>query len=101
MNPFNSKKQQKDVQLLQKAAIFKCIGDPNSLKILSVLVEEDGPCVTDITKKLDISISAVSHQLAKLKSMGIVETKRTGQNICYSLGKGENADFVKKVLKTD
>lgn len=98
MNPFNINKQ-KDVQLLEKAAIFKCIGDPNCLKILSVLVEENSPCVSDITKKVDISISAVSHQLSKLKSMGIVETKRTGQNICYSLGEGENAQFVKKILE--
>ncbi len=81
-----------------RASLLKCVGDPNTLKILDALSKDDNPCVSDITKNLDISISAVSHQLSKLKSMGIVETKRTGQTICYSLSKSENANFVKKLI---
>ena len=81
-----------------RASLLKCVGDPNCLKIIDVLAKEDNPCVSDITKKLDISISAVSHQLFKLKAMGIVDTKRTGQTICYSLANTENADFVKRLI---
>lgn len=81
-----------------RASLLKCVGDPNCLKIIDVLAKEDNPCVSDITKKLDISISAVSHQLSKLKAMGIVDTKRTGQTICYSLANTENADFVKRLI---
>ena len=82
-----------------RASLLKCISDPNCLKIIDVLSKDGNPCVTDITNGLDISISAVSHQLSKLKAMGIVETKRTGQNICYSMANTENAEFVKKLVK--
>lgn len=82
----------------QRASLLKCVGDPNCLKIIDVLAKEDNPCVSDITDKLDISISAVSHQLSKLKAMGIVDTKRTGQTICYSLSDSENANFIKKLI---
>ena len=81
-----------------RASLLKCVGDPNCLKIIAVLAKEDNPCVSEITKKLDISISAVSHQLSKLKAMGIVDTKRTGQTICYSLTNTDNADFVKRLI---
>ena len=90
------KKQQPDFYS-DRASLLKCVGDPNCLKIIDALVKED-TCVSDITKKVDVSISAVSHQLSKLKSMGIVETKRTGQTICYSLAKTDNANFVKKLI---
>lgn len=82
----------------QRASLLKCVGDPNCLKIIDVLAKENNPCVSDITDKLDISISAVSHQLSKLKAMGIVDTKRTGQTICYSLSDSENANFIKKLI---
>lgn len=82
----------------QRASLLKCVGDPNCLKIIDVLAKEDNPCVSDITDKLDISISAVSHQLSKLKAMGIVDTKRTGQTICYSLSDSDNANFIKKLI---
>ena len=82
----------------QRASLLKCVGDPNCLKIIDVLEKENNPCVSDITDKLDISISAVSHQLSKLKAMGIVDTKRTGQTICYSLSDSENANFIKKLI---
>lgn len=81
-----------------RASLLKCVGDPNCLKIIDVLAKEDNPCVSEITKKLDISISAVSHQLSKLKAMGIVDTKRTGQTICYSLTNTDNANFVKRLI---
>lgn len=83
----------------ERASLLKCISDPNCLKIIDELSKEGNPCVTDITNGLDISISAVSHQLSKLKAMGIVSTKRTGQTICYSLAETKNAEFVKKLVK--
>lgn len=95
--PFKSKQTEEFYK--DRASLLKCISDPNCLKIIDVLSKEGNPCVTDITNGLDISISAVSHQLSKLKAMGIVETKRTGQNICYSMANTENAEFVKKLVK--
>lgn len=83
----------------KRASLLKCVGDPNCLKILDVLVKQDDPCVSDITKNLKIRISAVSHQLSKLKAMGIVETKRSGQTICYRIADTKEADFIKTLLK--
>lgn len=85
----------------KRASLLKCVGDPNCLKILNVLTKENSPCVSDITKNLDISISAVSHQLSKLKALGIVETKRAGQTICYSFCNNKDADFIKKLLENN
>lgn len=82
----------------QRASLLRCVSDPNCLKILNLLVAYDNPCVSNITKNLDISISAVSHQLSKLKAMGVVDTKRTGQTICYSLSNTESAKFVRKLI---
>ena len=94
-NPF---KNQSGNFYEDRASLLKCIGDPNCLKIIDVLAKDSNPCVSDITKQVDISISAVSHQLSKLKAMGIVATKRTGQTICYSLSDSNNANFVKKLI---
>lgn len=82
----------------ERASLLRCISDPNCLKIIDALSKDGNPCVSDITKNLDISISAVSHQLSKLKAMGIVDTKRTGQTICYSLSNTDNANFVKRLI---
>ena len=84
-----------------KAALFKCIGDATCLKILHVLSKEKEVCVTDISDAMSVSISAVSHQLFKLKAMGIVESKREGQTICYSIAKAKKAELVKKILLTN
>ncbi len=95
--PFKNKNKEEFYK--ERASLLKCISDPNCLKIIDSLSKEGSPCVSDITKGLDISISAVSHQLSKLKAMGIVNTKREKQTICYSLAETENAEFVKKLLK--
>lgn len=83
----------------ERAQVLRAISDPNCLKILDLLFRENGPCVSDITKKLDISISAVSHQLNKLKSLNIIDTKREGQTICCSFSDSKNANLARMVLE--
>ncbi len=94
--PFNTKPAGDFYE--ERASVLRCIGDPNCLKILDVLAKEENPCVSDITKNMDISMSAVSHQLNKLKAMGIVETKKTGQTVCYTMTKSKNAELVRMLL---
>ena len=94
--PFNTKPAGNFYE--ERAQVLRCISDPSCLKILDVLSKEGNPCVTEITKNMDVSISAVSHQLNKLKAMGIVETKRTGQTICYTMSNTKNADLVRTIL---
>ncbi len=83
----------------QQAEFFKCIGDPTCLKLLHILINQKEACVSDITAVLGISMPAVSHQLKKLRNMGLVEKTRDGQMICYSLAKNERAKMIKKLLK--
>jgi len=61
------------------------LSDPTKLKIYLLLHEAEEIAVTDLTQVLDLSQSAVSHALSDLKNLGLVESHRCGQLICYSL----------------
>ena len=77
--------EEKEEELLFNLADFyKIFGDSTRLKILYELNKSD-LCVGDISTKLDMSISAVSHQLKVLREANLVSTKRDGKIIFYSL----------------
>ena len=61
------------------------LSDPTKLKIYLLLHKVEEISVTDLSLALNISQSAISHALADLKNLGLVEPKRCGQLICYSL----------------
>jgi ArsR family transcriptional regulator, lead/cadmium/zinc/bismuth-responsive transcriptional repressor len=63
---------------------FKVLGDPTRLKILHALLAGE-LCVCDIGETLDMGVSAVSHQLAVLKTAQLVQHRREGKVIYYSL----------------
>lgn len=69
--------------------IIRNLSDPTKLKIYLLLTKVKAMPVTDITQILDISQSAVSHALSDLKNLGLVESYRCGQLICYSLSNGK------------
>ena len=66
------------------AELFKAFGDPTRVAILSLLVDGER-CVTDITQAVEVSQSAISHQLRILKQMHLIKARRDGKNIHYSL----------------
>jgi len=66
------------------AELFKTLGDPNRLRIISVLRHYE-LCVHDITELVDLSQSAVSHQLRVLRQMRLVRTRKEGRNVFYAL----------------
>ena len=63
---------------------FKVFADPSRLKIL-FLLSDKAYRVSEITEKLDISQSAVSHQLQLLRQLNLVKVKRVGKEIYYSI----------------
>lgn len=69
------------------AEFFKVFGDSTRLKILSVLLCSE-MCVYDIAQLLNMSHSAISHQLRILKQMDLVKNRREGKTIFYSLADG-------------
>ena len=77
------------------AELFKGFADPTRVHILSLLLIEEELCVTDIAQKVDLSQSAISHQLRLLKQMHLIRFRREGKNILYSLAD----DHVKTILE--
>ena len=63
---------------------FKIFGNTTRLKIMSLLVIED-LCVCDICEILNMSQSAVSHQLRTLRSKNLVKYQKEGKLVRYSL----------------
>lgn len=63
---------------------FKVFSDTTRLRILEVLLEKE-TSVGDISNKIKVSASAVSHQLSYLRSTNLVKNRKEGQVIYYSI----------------
>ena len=66
------------------AELFKVFGDSTRLRVLSVLIDGE-LCVQDIADSLDMTQSAISHQLKILKNSHLVKSRREGKQIRYAL----------------
>lgn len=66
------------------AELFKGFADSTRVHILALLSRQE-LCVTDIAETVDVSQSAISHQLRILKQMHLIKFRREGKNILYSL----------------
>ena len=70
--------------LYDLAELYKVFGDTTRIKILYVLFESE-MCVCDIAQLLNMSQSAISHQLRVLKQSQLVKFRREGKTVFYSL----------------
>ena len=66
------------------AEFFSLLGDANRLRILSLLAQKE-LCVCDLAATLDMTESAVSHQLRTLRAMRLVSYRKQGRNVFYNL----------------
>jgi ArsR family transcriptional regulator, lead/cadmium/zinc/bismuth-responsive transcriptional repressor len=66
------------------AEFFSLLGDANRLRLLSVLANRE-LCVCDLAAALNMSESAVSHQLRTLRVMRLVSYRKQGRQVFYSL----------------
>ena len=64
--------------------VFSALGDKTRIRILSAL-SITPMCVSEIVEVLQINQTTVSHQLAFLRSCGMVEDERRGKNVTYAL----------------
>ena len=71
-------------ELYNLAELFKIFGDSTRIRILFVLFEAE-VCVCDLAHALNMTQSAISHQLRILKQNKLVKNRREGQSIFYSL----------------
>jgi len=77
------------------AQTFQALSDPARVRLISALLENE-LCVCDLANLLDMSVSAVSHQLARLREHKLVRSRRDGKNVFYSLAD----DHVRLMLKS-
>lgn len=75
------------------AEIFQVMGDPSRLRIISLLNQGE-LCVCDIAAALDMSQSAISHQLRVLRMAKLVKYRKEGRAAFYSL----DDDHVQKLF---
>ena len=76
-----------ETELYDLAELFKVFGDSTRIRILFVLFEAE-VCVCDIAEALHMTQSAISHQLRILKQNKLVNSRREGKSIFYSLADG-------------
>lgn len=84
--------------LNQLSKILQLAANDVRLKILYLLEEEKELCPCDISDILNMSIPAISQHLRKMKDGNIIESRRDGQTIFYSL-REENLQILKPFFK--
>ena len=76
-----------ETELYDLAELFKVFGDSTRIRILFVLSSAE-VCVCDLARVLNMTQSAISHQLRILKQNKLVKSRREGKSIFYSLADG-------------
>jgi len=74
-------------ELQSLAEFFKVFGDSTRIRILYVLFQSE-MCVCDLAQVLNMTQSAISHQLRILKQMKLVSNRREGKTVFYALADG-------------
>lgn len=77
-------KMPEESELYDLADLFKVFGDSTRIKILYALYENE-MCVYDIANILNMTQSAISHQLRILKQNRLVKYRKEGKTVLYSL----------------
>lgn len=85
-------------ELYDLAELFKVFGDSTRIKILYVLFEAE-MCVCDIAQLLNMTQSAISHQLRILKKSKLVKNRREGKAVFYSLADGHVRSIINQGLE--
>jgi ArsR family transcriptional regulator len=77
--------------------VFRMLGDNTRCKLVYQLCHRE-LSVSDLCSEVDVSPSAVSHQLAKLKANRIVQSRRVGNRILYSIDDSHIARLFREVI---
>lgn len=84
----------KEELLYELAELFKIFGDSSRIRILSLLSKEK-LCVSEISKILNLSNSAISHQLRILRQARLVRYQKHGKEVYYEL----DDDHIEKIFE--
>jgi ArsR family transcriptional regulator, lead/cadmium/zinc/bismuth-responsive transcriptional repressor len=80
------------------AETFRLLGDPTRVRIVDALAQGQ-LCVHEISDRIGISESAVSHQLRLMRSMRIVRGRREGRCVYYTLDDHHVLDLFQQGLR--
>lgn len=89
-----SKVMPQDDELYDLSDFFKVFGDSTRIKIMWAL-DESEMCVCDLAVLLNMTKSAISHQLKSLKAANLVKFRKEGKVVFYSL----QDDHVKEIIE--
>lgn len=76
------------------ARIFKAMADPTRVRMLHVLAQGELP-VCDLARLIELSESAVSHQLSLLYALRIVRRRKHGRHVFYAL----DDDHIRRLIE--
>ncbi|WP_177916958.1 helix-turn-helix transcriptional regulator [uncultured Eubacterium sp.] len=88
-----NEKMPAETELYDLSELFKIFGDSTRIRILFVLFEAE-VCVCDLANALNMTQSAISHQLRILKANKLVKSRRDGKSVFYSL----SDDHVRNII---
>ncbi|WP_433340807.1 ArsR/SmtB family transcription factor [Streptomyces sp. CA-253872] len=76
-----------EARAFELARVFKALGDPVRLRLLSMIASRAGGevCVCDLTPAFDLSQPTISHHLKLLKQAGLIASERRGTWVYYRL----------------
>jgi ArsR family transcriptional regulator len=89
------------------AEIFKALSDKSRLRIINLLFHSGELCVCDIERVMGVTQTKVSRHLAYLRRVGLVDDRRQGLWILYSIARPKNAehgrimDFLGALLRSN
>lgn len=86
-----------DHRLDEVADLFKCLADPTRLKLLCAMVSAE-QTVGELAAAAGATPSAVSHQLRLLRAMRLVQARREGRHIHYSLADKHVSDLLEVAI---
>lgn len=92
-----AKKHICDIELINRLEIFyKAFADSTRLKIMSILDNVGSMCVCDIAVSLNMTKSAISHQLKYLKLNGLLRCEKQGKEVMYMVADEHIRDIFEK-----
>ncbi len=99
-DPFEAIRKRKDFEeaLYDRAETFRVLGDLTRVRILMALVGSES-CVRDLAEGLDLTDSAVSHQLRILRNSRLVKFRKDGKHALYSISDEHVATIFREGLE--
>jgi DNA-binding transcriptional ArsR family regulator len=77
-----------NAEVKQAVKVYKALGEPTRLKIALLLTEEKNLCCSDIGSKLEsVAGSTLSHHLKQLTDCGLLDLRKDGTYIYYSVNR--------------